>query len=57
MYMGCDSSNRENTNREVDLLAWNEIESESDAEFLEDNGFIDEETSLSIDNTTDSIDC
>ena len=36
---------------------WNEIESESDAEFLEDLGLIEDVTSTSEDNTINSIDC
>jgi hypothetical protein len=35
------------TDDEVDSHAWNEIESELDAEFLEDHGFVEEVTPVS----------
>ena len=37
--------------------SWNEIKSESDAEFMEDHGLVKEVTSLTEDNTIDPIDC
>ena len=40
-----------------DSHIWNEIEPESDAEFMEDYGLIEEVTFISGDNTINSIDC
>jgi len=42
---------------DMDLHTWNEIEPESDAEFLEDHGLIENVTSISEDNTINPIDC
>jgi hypothetical protein len=44
---------------EMDSHTWNEIEPESDAEFLEDHGLIEDirATSTSEDNTINPIDC
>ncbi|CAF1273693.1 unnamed protein product [Rotaria sp. Silwood1] len=42
---------------DMDLHTWNEIEPESDAEFLEDHGLIEDVTSISEDNTINPIDC
>jgi hypothetical protein len=41
----------------VDSNVWNEIKSESDEEFMEDHGLVEEVTSTSEDNTIDPIDC
>jgi hypothetical protein len=41
----------------VDSHTWNEIESESDVEFLKDYGLIEEVTSISEDNTINLLDC
>jgi hypothetical protein len=42
---------------DIDSHTWNEIEPESDAEFLEDHGLIEEVTSISDDNTINPLDC
>ena len=47
----------ENNDNDMDSHTWNEIEPESDAEFLEDHGLIEEVTSISEDNTINPIDC
>ncbi len=52
-----DSSDEEVTDDDMDSNAWNEIESESDAEFLEDHGLIEDVTSISEHNTINPIDC
>ncbi len=57
MHLESDSSDEESTDGELDSHVWNEIESESDAEFLEDHGLVEEVTSVSKDNTIDPIDC
>jgi hypothetical protein len=46
--------NLEVTDDDVDSHTWNEIESDSNAEFLEDHELIEEVTSISEDNTIDS---
>lgn len=57
MCLESDDSNEEGTGDDMDSHTWNEIESESDAEFMEDYGLIDEVTSASGDNTINPIDC
>ncbi len=57
MHLESGSSDEEMTDDEVDCNVWNEIKSESDAEFMEDHGLVEEVTSVSEDNTIDSIDC
>ncbi|CAF3095843.1 unnamed protein product, partial [Rotaria sp. Silwood2] len=57
MYLESDDSNEEGTDDDMDSHTWNEIEPESDAEFLEDHGLIEEVTSISGDNTINPIDC
>ncbi|CAF5146175.1 unnamed protein product, partial [Rotaria sp. Silwood1] len=42
MHLESESSDEEVTDDDVDLHTWNEIESESDAEFLKDHGLIEE---------------
>ena len=53
MHLESDSSAEEVTDDDVDLHIWNEIGSESDAEFLEDHGLVEEVTSVSKDNIID----
>ncbi|CAF2927626.1 unnamed protein product [Rotaria sp. Silwood2] len=60
MQCECSSFEEEVTDDgddDVNLQAWNEIESESDAEFLEDHGTVEEVPANSEDNTTNPIDC
>jgi hypothetical protein len=57
MHLESRSSDEEMTDDEVDSNVWNEIKSESDAEFMEDHGLVEEVTSVSEDNTIDPIDC
>ncbi|CAF4814066.1 unnamed protein product, partial [Rotaria sp. Silwood2] len=57
MYLESGSSDGEVTDDDMDSSAWNEIEPESDAEFLEDYGLIEEVTSASEDNTINPIGC
>ena len=57
MYLESDDSNEEGADDDMDSHTWNEIEPESDAEFLEDHGLIEEVTSISEDNTINPIDC
>ncbi len=42
---------------DVDWQVWNDIEPESDAEFQEDYGIVEEVTAASEDNTINPIDC
>ncbi len=42
MHFESASSDEEATDDEVDSHAWNEIESESHVEFLEDHGLVEE---------------
>jgi hypothetical protein len=51
MQFESSSSEEEIADDDVDLQVWNEIESESDAEFQEDYGIVEEVTSASEDNT------
>jgi len=57
--MDLESGNfdEETTGHEVDSQDWDEIQSESDAEFMEDYGLVQEVTSVSGDNTILPIDC
>ncbi len=57
MQLEPGSSDEEVPDNDVDSRAWNEIESEQDAEFLEDHRFVEEVTSTSEDNTINPIDC
>ncbi|CAF3301341.1 unnamed protein product, partial [Rotaria sp. Silwood2] len=57
MHLESDSSDGEVTDDDMDSNAWNEIEPESDTEFLEDHGLIEEVPSASEDNTTNPINC
>ena len=57
MRLESGSSDSEVTDEEVDSRSWNEIESDSDAEFLEDHGLVDEVTSTTEDNIILPIDC
>ncbi len=50
MHLESGSSDGEVTDDDMDSNAWNEIEPEFDAEFLEDHGLIEEVTSASEDN-------
>ncbi|CAF4544433.1 unnamed protein product, partial [Rotaria sp. Silwood2] len=56
MHLESGSSDEEVTDDDMDSNAWNEIEPESDAKFLEDHGLIEEVTSASEDNTINPID-
>ncbi|CAF1034341.1 unnamed protein product, partial [Rotaria sordida] len=51
------SSEEEIIDDDRDLQVWNEIESESDAEFQEDHGVVEEVTPALEDNTINPIDC
>jgi hypothetical protein len=57
MHLESGNSDEEVTDDEMDLQGWSEIESESDAEFLEDHGLVQEVTPAPEDNTILSIDC
>ena len=57
MHLESGSSDEEVTDDDVDSHTWNEIESESNAEFLANHGLIEEVTSISEDNTINPIDC
>ena len=57
MRLESGSSDSEVTDEEVDSRSWNEIESDSYAEFLEDHGLVDEVTSATEDNIILPIDC
>jgi hypothetical protein len=57
MYLESDDFDKEGIDDDMDSHTWNEIESESDAEFLEDHGLTEEITSISGDNTINPIDC
>ncbi|UJR11934.1 hypothetical protein I4U23_016112 [Adineta vaga] len=48
---------REFSDNELDLQVWNEINSESDGEFKEDYGIVEEANPTSQDNTIYPIDC
>jgi hypothetical protein len=51
------TSEEEVSDDEVDSHSWHEIESESDGDFLEDDGLIEEVTPASEHNTIDPVDC
>ena len=51
------SSDEEVTDVDLDSQVWNEIEQESDGEFLEDHGIVEEVTSTSEDSTNNLVDC
>ena len=57
MHHESGSSDEEMSDDEVGSNVWNEIESESDAEFMEDHGLVEEITSASEDNMVNPIDC
>ena len=57
MDLESGNSDEETTGHEVDSQDWDEIQSESDAEFMEDYGLVQEVTSVSGDNTILPIDC
>ena len=57
MNLQSNSSDEESTDSEVNSHVWNDIESDSDEEFLEDHGFVQELTSVSKDDTINPIDC
>jgi hypothetical protein len=57
MYLKSGSSDEEMSDDEVGSNVWNEIESESDAEFMGDHGLVEEVTSASEDNIINPIDC
>ena len=57
MHLESGSSVEEMSDDEMDSNSWNEIESESDDEFMEDHGLVDDVTSASEDNTVHPIDC
>ena len=56
MHLESGSSVEEMSDDEMDSNSWNEIESESDEEFMEDQGLVEEVTSASEDNTVHPID-
>ncbi|CAF1374693.1 unnamed protein product [Adineta ricciae] len=51
------NSEEEFSDNELDSQVWNEIDSESDGEFQEDYGIVDEVNPTSQDNTIYPIDC
>jgi hypothetical protein len=57
MHLESGSSVEEMSDDEMDSNSWNEIESESDEEFMEDHGLVDDVTSALEDNTVHPIDC
>ncbi|CAF1214822.1 unnamed protein product [Adineta ricciae] len=59
MKIQVESSNSEEefSDNELDSQVWNEIDSESDGEFQEDYGIVDEVNPTSQDNTIYPIDC
>ena len=57
MNLQTNSSDEESTDSEVNSHVWNDIESDSDEEFLESHGFVEEFTFVSKDDTIDPIDC
>ena len=56
MNLQSNSSDEESTDSEVNSHVWNDIESDSDEEFLEDHRFVEELTSVSKDDIIDPID-
>ena len=57
MQFESSSSEEEVTDDDMDSQIWNEIESESDAEFQEDHGTVGEVMPTSEDNAINPIDC
>ena len=57
MQFESSTSEEEVTDDDRDVQVWNEIDSESDAEFQEDHGIVEEVTPTSEDNTINPIDC
>ena len=57
MQLDIGSSDEEVIDDDMDSQTWNEIESESDEEFLHDHGLIEEMASISEDNAINPIDC
>ena len=57
LHLDSQRSDDEVTDEEMDSTSWSEIESDSDAEFLEDHGLVEEVTPTSGDNTILPIDC
>ncbi len=57
MQFESSSPEEEVTDYHFDSQAYDEIESQSDAEFIEDHGLVEEVTSVSEDNTINPIDC
>ncbi len=57
MHVESGSSDEEISDDEMSSNVWKEIESESDEEFMEDHGLIEEVTSASEDNMVNPIDC
>ena len=53
IHLESESFDEESADDEVDSYVWNEIESESDAEYLENHGIVEEVTSVSEDNIID----
>ena len=56
MHLESGNSDEEMPDDAVGSNGWNEIESESDAEFMEDHGLVEEVTSASRDNIILSMD-
>ena len=52
-----ENSDDEDADGKLDSPVWSEIQPESDAEFMEEYGLLQEVTSASRDNTILSIDC
>jgi hypothetical protein len=57
MHLESGSSDEKMSDDAVGSNVWNEIASESDGEFIEDHGLIEEVTSASEDNMVNPIDC
>ena len=57
MRLESGSSVEEMSDDEMDSNSWNQIKSESDAEFMEEHGLDEDVTSLTKDNTIHFIDC
>jgi hypothetical protein len=57
LHLESDSSDEEVPDDGLDSHTWDEIEPESDAEFLEDHGLIEDVTSISKGDTINPIDC
>ena len=57
MHLESGSSGEEMSDDEVDSNVWEEIESESDEEFMADHGLVEEVTSALDDNIINPIDC